>query len=224
VTTRSQLHVTFANSLSGNKDVAAHASFQFGGRLSSRAGWKHLSRRAGSGHKRADARRCRPLIYSAAMRDALFGLLGACIGAGATAGVALWGRRDSRRQHARTVARLLLGEAAALRADLSRCRSEHRVLPGAGDRARLLLEGWRERPEELSELPAETWHYLTMWVHAAHMAASDVDRVSTEGWSQATDHVYEELESLLGQAEDLLGLAAGQRPEANRDRRALPRI
>ncbi|MFZ1154162.1 MAG: hypothetical protein WAN93_04580 [Solirubrobacteraceae bacterium] len=97
-------------------------------------------------------------------------------------------------------------------------------MPDAADRACLLLDCWRERPEELSELPVETWRYLTMWVHAAHMAASDVDRVSNEGWSQATGQVYEELELLLGQAEDLLGLAAGQRPEANRDRRALPRI
>jgi hypothetical protein len=143
------------------------------------------------------------------MLAALTGVLGALIGVAATAGVAWWNRRAARQRQAPVAARLLLGEATALRADLDLCRLEQRVLPDAEDRARLLLAAWRDRPEELSELPVESWRRLTSWVHGAHMAASSVDGVGMDGWTPAVDWAYIGLGLYLSQAEGLAGLAAG---------------
>lgn len=65
------------------------------------------------------------------MREAVIGLSGVLIGAAFTAGIAWWTRRDRQRELRRIAARLLLGEASALRRQLNESRMHRRVLPDA---------------------------------------------------------------------------------------------
>jgi hypothetical protein len=149
------------------------------------------------------------------MLEVLIGLVGVMVGAGTTAGIAWWGRRDLRREQGRIAARLLLGEAVALSRQLHEARQEQRVLPDAGDRARRLLEAWRERPEDLSGLPIETWYFVTARVHELHVFAVEADDVSGREWSTHTDFVYEQLERLLAPVDSVLRRAAGDSREAS---------
>jgi hypothetical protein len=129
--------------------------------------------------------------------EALIGLGGVVLGASATAGITWWVQRDNRREKRRIAARLMLGEASAFRAQLREARQAHHVLSDAGVRARRLLDAWRERPAELSALPIETWHMVTMGVHGLYMLAQDADFVAGEDWNSRTDRVYKELEEML---------------------------
>lgn len=135
----------------------------------------------------------------------------------AWSGPSWWTRRERRREQERVAARLLLGEASALRSQLRDARRDRRVLPDAGEHARRLLGAWRERPEELSALPIKIWDAVTMGVHHLYMLAGDADSVSNQEWSQRTDDVYRELEKMLAAVEGLVqGLADDSRSRRQR--------
>lgn len=141
----------------------------------------------------------------------LIGLLGVALGAGTTAGVAWWSRRDDARRQARVVARLMPGEASAFRAQLAEARERRRVLPDIDKRCELFLEAWRNYPDELSVLPAETWWFLTAWVHALSAVAITAKFEADEAWGERTDALYAHIQAALEPAEEILERSEGRR-------------
>jgi hypothetical protein len=153
--------------------------------------------------------------------SALIGLLGVLLGVAGTVGFAWWSRRDERRQRARVAARLMLGEASALRAQLAQARQEQQPIPDLRQRCNVLLYAWRQRPEELAEFPMEVWRSVTFWVHDLTNVAQHVERLGPS-WSDEADWVYGRIEVVLTLADQLLAAAAATSSRFARFQRLLP--
>lgn len=100
----------------------------------------------------------------------VIGAIGAIIGALGAGGVAWWTQRNSSRSRGRRAARVLLGEATALRAEVERADADQTPLPDAGGR---LLQVWRDNVD-LGELPYKDWKRVTNRVHTLNVLLDNV--------------------------------------------------